>query len=128
MFDSSVSLPLLPISSTSHLLFYLVTLPISLLLGLLNRIISVRHFLFAQPFVLFEFISQSDSHSSIFPSLALFFLPFLYLFPSWFVSLSTTISSPPLPVLVSLGSVVIKSDSSLAENNKQSLLKSEIAV
>lgn len=73
VFDSSVSLPLLPISSTSHLLFYLVTLPISLLLGLLNRIISVRHFLFAQPFVLFEFISQSDSHSSIFPSLALFF-------------------------------------------------------
>lgn len=35
---------------------------------------------------------------------------------------------PPTPILVSLGSVVIKSDSSLAENNKQSLLKSAIAV
>lgn len=59
--------------------FYLVTPPVSLLLGLLNTIIAVRHFLFAQPFVLFELITQSHSPSSSFPS---FFVP------SWFVSLS----------------------------------------
>lgn len=72
--DFRVLLALLSISSTSHLFFLnLVSPPVSLLLGLLNRIIAVRHFLFAQPFVLFEFSSQSHSPSSSFPSF--FFLP-----------------------------------------------------
>lgn len=52
--------------------FYLVTHPVSLLLGLLNKIISVHHFLL-QPFALFEFISQSNSPLTIFPLLSLSF-------------------------------------------------------
>lgn len=82
------------LSPALHISFFdLVTPPVSLLLGLLNRIISVRHFLFAQPFVLFEFISQSDSPSSIFPSLCLSL--FFYHFPTSF--LPGLCHSPPPP-------------------------------
>lgn len=117
--DSSVFLPLLSISSTLHLLFLILLLLLYLsFLGCLTASSLCITFCLCS-----LLCSLSLSHSPIHSHLvSLVFFPFL-------VCATLHHHTPPFfSLLVSLGSVVIKSVSSLAENNKQSLLKSAIAV
>lgn len=118
----------LPICFSPHPFLHLVALPVSPIPVLLCRSISLCHCLSARFFFLFFCsglaISERQRHPCF--SNPCFFYPplsFSFCFLSFFLR------SPPLfSVSVSLGSAVIKSDSSQAENNKQQLLKFAMAV
>lgn len=118
----SLSLFLLSVSSP-HPFLHLVAFPVSPVPVLLYRFISLCTRLSARLFSLlgFSYLREAEAPPLFQTMFLSFFLP-LFLFLSLFPSLST-----PLFCLCLSGSV-IKSDSSLAENNKQHLLKSAMAV